>query len=150
MLRSLFVAIVVLFTYVGTVQAAEDAVRTYADSLAKLVVEDNQEPFYQEFAPSLRASYSREDLLRPLHLIRKNYGTIDSYDYRQRIKGQTSFSGRLVGHLTYCYAVETQPATPGAFLLVKVMEENGRLFIAGIDFNQIEGPIPSFLERKKK
>jgi hypothetical protein len=55
-----------------------------------------------------------------------------------------------VEHVTYWYAVETGKSTPGAFLLVKITEENGRLFTAAFDFNQIVGPIPSFLEAKKQ
>jgi hypothetical protein len=61
-LKALFAAFVLLLSHVRIAQASDDPVNAYADSLAKLLVDNDQDALYQQFAPSLRASYSCEDL----------------------------------------------------------------------------------------
>lgn len=66
MLRSLFIAVAVFATHIGAAQAADDLVRTYADALAKLVVNDDRSPVYiprllrrgpQRIISTVRADY---------------------------------------------------------------------------------------------
>lgn len=139
-----------LFSSLSFSQSKEEELRTYSDSLAQLIVEKNEDAVFEQFASVLRSSYPRAELIDPLPLIGRKYGDILSLEYRQKIQGQTSFSGQRVSHMTYWYAVETANKVPRAFLLLKITLEKGRPCLVGIDFRQIVGPIPEFLEARKK
>jgi hypothetical protein len=150
---SVLVTLGLMFALVGSSRAdeADERVKQYADFLIKLVVEKNEDALYQEFAPAIRASYPRDELLRTLNLVWEKHGPILSHEYRQRIDGETRFlkAGRSVVHLAYWYAVRTRSEAPQAFLIVKVTPGTDRLYTSGFDFQQVVGALPSFLEPRQ-
>jgi hypothetical protein len=149
-MRALLVSFGLLLSHLSWAQTSADPIRVYADSAVKLIAENDEKALFELFAPSIRASYPRDELVKPLSQIREQHGRILSYEYRQRMTGQTQFSNRVVPHLAYWYATVTEKGAPNAFLTLKLTEEGGRLYIAGFDVEEVDDPIPSFLQPRAK
>lgn len=132
-------------------QSQTDPARAYADSMARAVAANDGQTPYENFAPVMRGSYSRAELLGALKRIREMFGDISQYEYRNATVGAQSVSGRMIRTATCWYEATTTKFATGAFLKVSVTYDHGRFYLAGYSVDRFVGNhIPPGLQGPRK
>jgi hypothetical protein len=126
-----------------------DPVRTFADSMAQLIVAKQDDSLYEHMAPQVRRAYSREVLLAPLSLARSLFGDIQSFEYKQAMVGEMTVPGATIKTATIWYAVATSKYPTGRFLQIRVSYDAGQYYLAQYMVSQFVGDsIPEALRDK--
>lgn len=153
MLTNLIRAVVVFVALSVAVPLAhagsDDKLRKYADEMADMILKDQREALYEQFAPSLRQAYSKTDLLKPLALSQDENGKILSYDFRVVSVGLREVSNIRIRIAEYTYAAVTSRYPRGRYLKVQVTSVAGRYYLAGYSIIHFIGTDePDFLKPK--
>jgi hypothetical protein len=73
-MRALLICFGLVLSHPGCAQTPGEPVRVYADSVVKLIVENDENALFEHFVPSIRSAYPRDLLVKPLSQIRKRHG----------------------------------------------------------------------------
>ena len=127
----------------------DERLRKFADEMAELILKDQREALYEQFAPSLRQAYSKAELLQPLALSHDENGKILSYDFRVVSVGWREVSGVRIRTAEYTYAAATSRYPRGRYLKVETTYMTGRFYLAGYSIIHFIGTDePDFLKPK--
>jgi hypothetical protein len=139
------------YSFIAFGQIHTDPARLYADSMARAIVANDEQKLYDNFAPIMRNTYSRAELLNPLKRSREIFGDISRYEYRNATVGGELVGGRTIRTATCWYAATTTKFSTGPFLKVAVTYDHGRFYLAGYSVERFIGDhIPSGLQGSKK
>lgn len=146
---SYLVAVMLLYSNMVAHAQAEstDRVRAFADSAADLILKDQCDSLYEQFAPSIRQAYDRKELLASMELVQTMHGKLLSHEFRTLSQGWREVSGKRIKIAQYTYAVATSRYPTGRFMNIQVTYEDGRFYLAGYSVVQFIGTKePSFLK----
>jgi hypothetical protein len=148
MIRTILAFGLLAYSLASFGQAQSDPGRAYADSMARAVVANDGETLYGNFAPVMRNTYTRAELLNPLKQIRATFGSISTYEYRNTTVGGQVVAGSTIRSGTCWYAATTTKFPMGSFLKVTVTYDRGRYYLAGYSVDRFVGNhIPPGLQK---
>ena len=139
MFRALLAFSLLAYSAAAFGQSQSDPVRIYADSMARAIVANDAQTLYDNFAPIMRKTYSREELMNPLQRIRELFGGISKYENRNATVGGQVVAGRTIRTATCWYAAATTKYSTGPFLKVAVTYDNGRFYLAAYSVDRFVG-----------
>lgn len=125
------------------VQAAQDPVRNYADSVVKLIVAKDDSALYGEFSPRLKEKYSYTQSLELAASLREMGGTISTHSYSRTAKKVMAAPQGQLEVTSVWYSVVTSKYPTDLFLHIDLASEEGRLYVIGYGWTKEMGPAPS-------
>jgi hypothetical protein len=119
--------------------------------MARAIVAKHEQKLYDNFAPIMRDTYSRAELLNPLKRSREMFGDISKYEYRNATVGGKLVGRRTIRTATCWYVATTTKFSTGPFLEVAVTYDHGRFYLAGYSVERFVGDhVPPGLQGSKK
>ncbi len=142
-----FTALLLISGTAAAVTVADDQVRKFADQIAELIVEAQDEQVYGAIAPTIKRAYSHRELTQPLVLIRNMNGSLQAYEFKSQSFGKRGVGGAWIKQVRFVYAIKTARHPKGRYLNVDVTFEEGKYWLAGYSVERFLGvDEPSFLE----
>jgi len=126
-----------------TAAAADDPVRTYADSIVDLVLKKDDAALYEKFLPEFKNKVPYAQFLSAAHALRDSVGEIRTHSYKQHV---ISNYDTPQGHLQsqgVRYNVTTDRYPDGQLLKIEVVSEGGQLYLARYSFEWDIGKVPT-------
>ena len=125
--------------------AAEAVLRQLADDTAAQLVRNEQDAVYGALAPSVKAAYTRAQLIDPIAGMQRQFGRIGQYRFTHVTQGKRGVGGKWIPIVMYWYAAQTDKHANGTYLKVDVTKEQGRYYVSGYAMERVllKGKIPS-------
>ena len=125
------------------VQAAQDPVRNYADSIVKLILAEDDSALYGEFSPRLKEKYSYTKFRELAASLREMGGRISSHSYSRTLKKVTVGPQGQLEVTSVLYSAVTSKYPADLFLYIDLASEGGRLYVIRYGWTKKMGPAPS-------
>jgi hypothetical protein len=117
----------------------DDALRAYADSMARAVVANRDAVLLENFAPIMHSTYSDKELLAPLKKIQSEFGAISKPEFRLASAGKRLVGIQAIRTAIFTYALVTTKFPEGSFMKVDVTYVDGHYALAGYSVNRFVG-----------
>jgi hypothetical protein len=127
---------------VSPVASPDVQLREFGDTIVPLVIGNDLTALYAQFAPSRRPALSFEQLTREAATMRELFGVIRTTSYRGIEQGVRTTDGRQERFVQISYDVTTERYTADHRLVIQVLLEEGRLWVARLGIQRNLGQLP--------